>query len=126
MDIAREVLARAALDTAPRKRESPDYAPGQAWSHERFGNICEERGYDPALVAVEFMRRERESLAMTDKEYMDVTLKLMEYLYAKRRAVEVSGPDGGPVQTEDVTRPTLTKEEWLAAHGLAASTGTAG
>lgn len=31
---------------------------------------------------------------------------------------EISGPNGGPVQHEEVTRPKITKEEWLAAHGL--------
>lgn len=29
---------------------------------------------------------------------------------------EVSGPNGGPIET--VERPQLTKEEWLAAHGI--------
>lgn len=31
---------------------------------------------------------------------------------------ELSGPNGGPIKTEEVTRPKITKEEWLAAHGL--------
>ncbi|MET0014463.1 MAG: terminase small subunit [Sedimenticola sp.] len=35
-----------------------------------------------------------------------------------KQAQEISGPDGGPIQTEAPTRPKLTKEEWLEAHGL--------
>lgn len=33
----------------------------------------------------------------------DMAKELMQYTHAKRKAVEVSGPDGGPVQLEDVT-----------------------
>lgn len=32
------------------------------------------------------------------------------------------GPEGGPIQVDEVKRPKLTKAEWLAAHGV----GTAG
>lgn len=38
--------------------------------------------------------------------------------YSEKRVHEVSGPNGGPIKTEEVTRPKITKEEWLAAHGL--------
>lgn len=30
----------------------------------------------------------------------------------------LSGPDGGPVQVTDPARPRLSREEWLAAHGV--------
>lgn len=36
---------------------------------------------------------------------------------------EVSGPEGAPI--EIATRPSLTKEEWLAAHAVGAATGAA-
>lgn len=36
------------------------------------------------------------------------------------QAVEVSGPEGGPIETAQ--RPKLTKEEWLAAHGVGTAT----
>lgn len=32
--------------------------------------------------------------------------------------VEHTGKDGGPIKTETVIRPQLTREEWLALHGL--------
>lgn len=38
---------------------------------------------------------------------------------------ELSGPNGGPIKTEEVTRPKITKEEWLAAHGLGTAARTA-
>lgn len=37
----------------------------------------------------------------------------------------VTGEDGGPVQIEEVNRPKLSKEEWLAAHGVGTPAGTA-
>ena len=36
--------------------------------------------------------------------------------------VELSGPEGGPIET--ATRPQLTKEEWLAAHAVGPATRT--
>lgn len=40
------------------------------------------------------------------------------------QAIEASGPDGGPIPVETSTRPQLTKEEWLAAHGMGTTAGT--
>lgn len=40
------------------------------------------------------------------------------------QATEISGPEGGPVEVQS-TRPKLSKEEWLQAHGLGAAAGTA-
>lgn len=44
--------------------------------------------------------------------------KLLPKKYGDRVQQEVSGPDGGPVQVTDPARPKLTREEWLAAHGV--------
>lgn len=38
--------------------------------------------------------------------------------YGDKVQQEVSGPDGGPVQVTDPARPKLSREEWLAAHGV--------
>jgi phage terminase small subunit len=35
---------------------------------------------------------------------------------------ELTGKDGGPVETVATTRPQMTKEEWLAAHGVGTAT----
>ena len=35
---------------------------------------------------------------------------------------EHTGKDGGPIQTEEVTRPKFTQDEWLAAHKLTVDT----
>jgi phage terminase small subunit len=35
---------------------------------------------------------------------------------------EISGPNGGPVEVVDPVRPKLSKEEWLAAHGVGTTT----
>ena len=39
--------------------------------------------------------------------------------------VVMTGPDDGPIQVEGSTRPQLTKEEWMAAHGVGTPAGTA-
>ncbi len=44
--------------------------------------------------------------------------------WSDRQELEHSGPDGGPIRTACVTRPKLTKEEWLAAHGVGSSAST--
>lgn len=31
--------------------------------------------------------------------------------------MQVTGQDGGAIKVESITRPTLTREEWLALHG---------
>ena len=36
---------------------------------------------------------------------------------------ELSGPQGGPIPIETSTRPQLTQEEWLAAHGMGPTAG---
>ena len=38
--------------------------------------------------------------------------------YRDKVQQEISGPNGGPVQHEEVTRPKLTAEEWMLAHGV--------
>lgn len=44
--------------------------------------------------------------------------EVAQYLYPKRKAVELKGEiEAGPVM-EEVTRQKLTKNEWLEAHGL--------
>jgi hypothetical protein len=40
--------------------------------------------------------------------------ELAQYVAPKRKAVEMSGPDGGPVAIEGVSRPPrVSREEWL-------------
>jgi hypothetical protein len=71
--------------------------PGQKFSLERLEKLCEKYGIDPAEVAVEGLDREL-TPDLKDKERIDIALRLMEYTYAKRKAVEISGEDGGPVE----------------------------
>lgn len=42
--------------------------------------------------------------------------------YGDKVQTELTGKDGGPVETVTSTRPQLTKEEWLAAHGVGTAT----
>lgn len=46
-------------------------------------------------------------------------------VYRDKIQQEISGPNGGPVQHEEVTRPKLTQEEWLRAHGVGTASRTA-
>lgn len=36
--------------------------------------------------------------------------------YGDRQAIEHTGKDGGPIQTETAVRPAMTREEWLATY----------
>lgn len=38
--------------------------------------------------------------------------------YGDRVQNEHTGPEGGPLQVTDPSRPRITREEWLAAHGV--------
>jgi hypothetical protein len=118
-----QVVANITAGAKPKKLESKHYRPGQTFSPERFAQICEERGYDPGECAIKFLARE--DLDLKDKDRLDAHIKLMEYAYAKRKAVEITGANGGPVEVESVKRPQLTKEEWLIAHGVGTAAGSA-
>lgn len=59
---------------------------------ERFAELCEKRGYDPAEKALEILRLQGGELR--PKEHLDAVLKLMEFAYPKQRAVEHSGSVG--------------------------------
>lgn len=50
--------------------------------------------------------------------------KLAPKKYSEKVSQELSGPGGAPLQVETSTRPQLTKEEWLAAHGMGTTAGT--
>lgn len=43
--------------------------------------------------------------------------KLAPKKYGEKVHTELSGPDGGPVRTEGVVRPPITRAEWLALYG---------
>jgi hypothetical protein len=52
---------------------------------------------------------------------LDLLAKLAEFAAPKLARTEITGADGGAIKTEEVTRPKLTKAEWLAAHGIKGS-----
>ena len=51
---------------------------------------------------------------------LDLLAKLAEYAAPKLARTEITGADGGAIKTEEISRPKLTKAEWLAAHGVKA------
>lgn len=42
--------------------------------------------------------------------------KLIPKKYGDKVQQEISGPDGGPIQTEASIRPQLSRDQWLALH----------
>lgn len=50
-------------------------------------------------------------------------------IYPKLLPLQITGKNGGAIETNSkidlVLRPQLSRDEWLLAHGLGASTGTA-
>lgn len=97
----RSLLYEAALRTPPpahMKRQSKRYKKGQTFNVERFAEICNEHQLDPAEAAVTLLQRP--DVELKDKEKLEAYIKLMEYLYSKRKAIEHTGKDGGPLKVE--------------------------
>lgn len=98
MNLAGEVLMHANMRTKPPKHmKRGNGKPGQKFSIERLEQLCAKYGIDPAEIAVQGLAP---ALApdLKDKERIDIALRLMEYTYAKRKAVEISGNDDKPVK----------------------------
>lgn len=53
--------------------------------------------------------------------------KLKPKKYGEKIQQEVTGKDGGPIEakTEVITRPPITRDEWLRLHGLETAEGAA-
>lgn len=85
---------RTATKPPKHMRTKGNGKPGQKFNIERLSDLCSKYGVDPAEVAV----RGLTAGELSDKERMDVALRLMKYMYAERKSVEVSGEDGGPVE----------------------------
>ena len=89
---------RANLSTKPPKHmKRGNGKPGQKFSIARLEKLCERYGVDPAEVAIEGLDAEL-TPDLKDKDRIDIALRLMEYTYAKRKAVEVSGADGEAIE----------------------------
>ena len=82
-----EALCNVAMSTPPPKhmieKEKRLFDP------ERFARLCIQKGYDPAEGAIAILEIEKDNL--DPKARLDAHIKLMEYVYAKKRAVEHSG-----------------------------------
>ena len=63
-----------------------------------------------------------EDLARTEWDYRkaaaEMAIAAAPYMHSKLASVELTGKDGGPIQTAAVERPKLTQEQWLAEHGI--------
>ena len=94
MSIKDTVLTNLINGTPPPKKwlESPGYRKGMKFNSERFAELCEQKGYDPAEVALEILKMRATELKA--KEHLDAVLKLMEFAYPKQRAIEHSGSVG--------------------------------
>lgn len=42
--------------------------------------------------------------------------KVLPKKYGDKVQQEISGPDGGPIQTEAAIRPPMTREQWMSLH----------
>lgn len=99
MSIAHEVLTNIRNSTKPpaHMRKSGKGKPGQTFNLERLTGLCARYGIDPAEVAFKGLDPSV-TPDLDDKQRTEIALKLMEYLYAKRKSVEVTGEEGGPVE----------------------------
>lgn len=74
----------------------------------------EELDFDPITTMVEIAKDTNAPIAVRGK----MATELASFVFPKRKAVEYSGNDGGPIQHEVGMRPPLTREEWEKKHGL--------
>lgn len=85
---------RTATKPPKHMRTRGNGKPGQKFNIERLTELAKQYNVDPAEVAFKGLQCGE----LSDKERMDIALKLMEYTYAKRKSVEIAGEDGGPVE----------------------------
>lgn len=94
-----EAIYNVATSTKPPKhmRTRGNGKPGQKFNTERLAALCEKYGIDPAEQAMKGLDPMK-TPDLKDRDRIDIAVKLMEYLYAKRKAVEVTGEEGGPLE----------------------------
>ena len=102
------IMGGVAMKTpAPVEWLPGDGKKGQKFNVKRLEKLCRARGLDPCDVAVRALdtsvKDGKPVVDLTDKERIDVALKLMEYLIPKKKAIEHTGTNGGPLQVEIVT-----------------------
>ena len=71
-----------------------------------------KKGFDPLLKLAEIYFELEDLGVATMGPRTDILLKTLEYSYPKKKAVEVSGPDGGPVEVD--LKPAADKFNQLA------------
>lgn len=69
------------------------------------GEILAERGYDPTHEIINIM----ETGSLPKEVEVRVWTTLLEYTQAKKKAVEITGKDGGPIRMESVSDADLLK-----------------
>lgn len=68
-------------------------------------------GCDPIEGMAQVAAHPESSLELRGRMYAE----LAQYVAPKRKAVEVSGPNGGPQQVETIDRPgKVSRAEWIA------------
>lgn len=75
--------------------------------------LCHNEDYRRLCKALE------EQLDLAASGDLDALKFLSEKLDGKpRQAIEHSGPEGEPIQTQTQLMPAITRDEWLAIHGI--------
>lgn len=99
MNIAAEVLSNVNTSTKPPRhmRVRGNGKPGQKFNIERLASLCDKYRIDPAEVAFKGLDP---SLTpdLSDSDRAQIALRLMKYMYPERRAVEITGEEGGPLE----------------------------
>ena len=88
----------------------------------RARSISAEAWLDRGLAVIESSLKKEDGIdASAAKAYAQECARraaIRNPQYRDKVQQEISGPNGGPVQHEEVTRPKLTAEEWMLAHGV--------
>lgn len=118
--------------TAAYERRSVDPEFAAAWkeAEEIATDTLEAEARRRAIEGVEepvyYLGKECGRIRKYSDRMLEILLKAHRPdKFRERISTELTGKDGGPVETAVTIRPQVSREEWLKLHGLDSTSGTA-
>jgi hypothetical protein len=110
----REVDGFSEQYTRAREQQADTYADEIVDIADETETVVKDMGGGTTAVVFDSTAVARNRLRMDARKW--VAAKLKPKKYGDKQAIEHTGKDGGPIQTQTEVRPQLTREEWLATY----------